>query len=205
MNVILLLLVAVLGLSSSIAVSSVNGQQREASAEVRGKLFKQVLADYPEVRECLGRQEGGAKGAEEGTTVQEVDLNRDGVPEYQVELLGPCVCGMVNCTIYVYRQGPRGYELLLDEGVGYGMEILKTSTRGYADLRFEARATAATLSTTTFKFDGKQYRETSSALTNQETGETKPLKRRVQFKRGMSSTTISGKVTIALPDTFLLG
>src|ERR1044072_2057496 len=82
--------------------------QREASKEVRSKLFKQVLADYPDVRECVEKEEGGTRTAEENMSVEEVDLNRDGVLGYDVELSGPCACGMVNCSIYVYRQTPTG-------------------------------------------------------------------------------------------------
>lgn len=54
-------------------------QKREASKEVRSKLFKQVMADITELRECVAHEEGGMSAAEEGTTVEEVDLNRDGV------------------------------------------------------------------------------------------------------------------------------
>ena len=86
-----------------------------------------------------------------------------------------------------------------------GLEVLKTSTNGYADVRVGARDTAATESETTYKFDGKQYRESKTMLVHLETGETKPSSRRVQFKRGSSSATITGRVSIALPDTLLIG
>jgi hypothetical protein len=181
------------------------GQQRDVSRDVRSKLFKQVLADYPDVRECIATAEGGPRAAEENMTVEERDLNRDGVPEYEVSLSGACVCGMVNCSIYLYRQNITGYELILDGASGLGIEPLKTSSNGYADVRVEARDTAATRSVTIYKFNGKQYREAGSSVVNMETGETKPAYRRVQFKRGTSSTTVSGKASIALPDTYLLG
>jgi hypothetical protein len=42
-------------------------------------------------------------------------------------------------------------------------------------------------------------------LVQVETGETKPAVRRLQFKRGTSQTTVQGKVSIALPDTYLVG
>lgn len=112
---------------------------------------------------------------------------------------------MVNCSIYLYRQSRNGYELILDGAAGLGLEVLKTSSNGYADVRIEARDTAATRSEATYKFDGKQYRESRSIIVHQETGESKPAYRRVQFKRGTSSTTLSGKVSIALPDTYLVG
>jgi hypothetical protein len=80
--------------ASGLAVNAMPGaQNREASKEVKSKLFKQVLADFGELRECIEREEGGARTAEEGTTVEEVDLNRDGVQEYQVGLSSPCACG----------------------------------------------------------------------------------------------------------------
>ena len=185
--------------------ASPKAQEREVSKEVRSNLFKKVLADYPDVRECVEKEEGGVRAAEENMSAEEVDLNRDGVPEYEVQLSGACVCGMFNCSISLYRQSVQGYELILDGAAGLGIELLKTSSNGYVDVRVGARETAATRSETTYKFDGKQYRELGSRLIHQETGESKPSYRRLQFKRGMSSTTVQGKVSIALPDTFVLG
>jgi hypothetical protein len=173
--------------------------------EVRSKLFKQVLADYPDVRECVEKEEGGTRAAEENMSVEEVDLNRDGVSEYEVELSGPCVCGMVNCSIYLYRQSPAGYEVILEDAAGLGLELLKTSSNGYADVRVDARESAASQSRTIYKFDGKRYREASSRLVNPQTGESKPSSRRVQFRRGASSTTVQGKVSIELSDTWIIG
>jgi hypothetical protein len=189
----------------SFVVLSVAAQEREVSKEVRSKLFKQMMADVTELRECIDKEEGGARAAEEGTTVEEIDLNRDGVPEYQVTPSSPCACGMVNCSIYLYRQTPRGHELILDNASGYGLELLKTSRNGYADVLVTSRNNAATASESTYRFDGAKYRETSSRIVQQETGESKPAYRRVQFKRGTSSTTLHGKASIALPDTYLVG
>jgi len=179
--------------------------QPQVKKDVRSKLFKQALADYPDVRECVDKEEGGARTAEENMTVEEVDLNRDGVKEYQVELSGPCVCGMVNCSIYVYRQTPTGYESILEDASGYGLQLLKTSTRGYTDLRVDARDSAAAQSQTTYKFDGTRYREASSRLVNPQTGESKPSSRRVQFRRGASSATVQGRVSIELSDKWIVG
>ena len=179
--------------------------QRGVPKEIRSKLFKQVLADYSDIRDCIEKEEGGIRKAEEDMNVEAVDVNRDGVPEYEVELSGPCSCGMVNCTIYLYRQTPTGYESILEDAAGLGLELLKTTSNGYVDLRVDARDTAATRGSTIFKFDGKKYREARTTITDMETGETKPATRRVQFKRGTSSTTIQGKVSIALPDQLIVG
>jgi hypothetical protein len=179
--------------------------QQKASQEIRTKLFNQVLSESKDVRECLEQEEGGLRTAQENMNVEEFDLNRDGVNEYEVELSGPCSCGMVNCSIYIYRKTGQGFESILDDAAGYGVEMLKTSTNGYRDLLVTARDTAATQSQITYKFDGKQYREARNMLVQVETGETKPAVRRLQFKRGTSQTTVQGKVSIALPDTYLVG
>jgi len=179
-------------------------QKREASKEVRSKLFREVMTDT-DLRSCIEQDEGGAVAAEEGTSVDEVDLNRDGVPEYEVRLSSGCVCGAVNCSIYIYRQTSGGYELILDGASGYGIDELKTSSNGYLDVLVTARNNLATASEATYKFDGKQYRETGARLVNPETGESKPAYRRVQFKRGTSSATLSGRVNITMPDMYIIG
>lgn len=180
-------------------------EARSQSKEVRSKLFKQVLADSPDVRECVEKEDGGTRTAEENMTVTAVDVNRDGVSEYEVELSGPCACGMVNCTIYLYRQTAAGYESILDDAAGLGLELLKTSSNGYVDLRVDARDNAATQSRSVYKFDGKRYREASSRIVNVATGESKPSSQRVQFKRGASSATVQGRVTLELSDTWVVG
>src|SRR5690349_6530354 len=90
-------------------------QEKEVPKPIRSKLLKQVLTDYPDVRECVESAEGGTRKAEEDMSVTEVDVNRDGVSEYEVQLSGPCTCGMVNCSIYLYRQNGEGYESLLPD------------------------------------------------------------------------------------------
>ena len=179
--------------------------QGEPSKLVRANLFKQILVDDAELRECLKEQEGGARAAEENMTVEELDLNHDGVKEYEVQLSGACSCGAQNCTIYLYRANGQGFESILEGASGLGIELLRTSSNGYTDLQINAHDTAATESRTRYKFDGKQYRETQTTLVHLETGESKPAFRRVQFARGSSSATVQGKVSIALPDTLLVG
>jgi len=179
--------------------------KQEPSAELRSTLFKQVMADFRELRECIAQEEGGARAAQENMSIETHDLNRDGVPEYEVQMSGACACGAVNCSIYIYRKTAQGFEAILDEASGLGIEVLKTSANGYSDLFVEARDTAATRAETTYKFDGKHYREAKTMIVQVETGETKPATRRLQFKRGTSSATVTGKVSIALPDTYLVG
>jgi hypothetical protein len=188
-----------------LCVALTQAQQHDDKQDLRAKLFTQVLSDFKDLRECMEQEEGGLRKGQENMTIEEVDLNRDGVNEYQVEMSGPCACGMVNCSIYVYRKKDQGFEAILDDAAGLGLEVLKTSSNGYRDLRVTARDTAATQAETVYKFDGKRYRDAKNTLVQLETGERKPASRRLQFKRGTSETTVQGTVSIALPDTYLVG
>jgi len=179
--------------------------QGQPSKELRARLYKQVVADDPDLRECLKDQEGGAAAAQENMTVEERDLNRDGVKEYEVQLSGMCACGAQNCTIYLYRANGAGFESILESASGLGIELLRTSTNGYTDFQINAHDSAATEARTVYKFDGKQYREAQTRIVNLQSGESKPATRRVQFRRGSSSATLQGKVSIVLPDTLLVG
>jgi len=176
--------------------------QAEPSKEVRARLFKQILADDSELRECLTQPQGGQAEAEQEMMVERVDLNRDGIKEYKIQL---CACSLHNCGIYVYRRVGDGFESILDDAAGLGTQFLRTSSNGYRDLQINARDGAAAEVRTVYKFDGRQYREAQARIVDRETGESKPAFRRVQFKRGSSSTTVHGKVSIVLPDTYLLG
>lgn len=196
---------AFIAISCLLWASLVTAQQHDDKQELRARLFKQVLADFPDIRECLEQDQDELRTAQENMNVEEHDLNGDGVNEYQVEMSGACSCGMVNCSIYFYRKAGQAFESLLDDASGFGIELLKTSSNGYRDLLVTARDTAATQAESVYKFDGKRYREVKNTLVQVETGERKPASRRLQFKRGTSEATVQGKVSIALPDTYLVG
>jgi hypothetical protein len=197
--------VALFAINCLLFAVAVNAQQHDDKQELRAKLFNQVLSDFKDLRECMEQDEGGLPKAQENMTIEEHDLNRDGVNEYEVEMSGPCACGMVNCSIYIYRKTAQGFETILDDAAGLGVELLNTSSNGYRDLRVTARDTAATQAETVYKFDGKRYRDVKNTLVQVETGERKPAFRRLQFRRGTSESTVQGKVSIALPDTYLVG
>jgi len=196
--------VAFIAINCLLFAMAVKAQQHDDKQELRTKLFNQVLSDFKDLRECMEQEEGGLRKAQENMTIEELDLNRDGVNEYEVEMSGPCACGMVNCSIYIYRKTGQGFEAILDDAAGLGVELLNTSSNGYRDLRVTARDTAATQAETIYKFDGKRYRDVKNTLVQVETGERKPAFRRLQFRRGTSESTVQGKVSIALPDTYLV-
>ena len=175
------------------------------SKDVRNRLYKQILAEDAELRDCL-KEQGAEAPSEDKVEIEEYDLNRDGVKEYEVHLYGMCACGAHNCTIYLYRRAGQGFESIIEENAsGVGVEFLKSSTNGYTDLQINSHGSAATEYRTVYKFDGKKYREANTMIVSLETGESKPAHRRVQFQRGSSSATVRGKASIVLPDTYLIG
>ena len=171
--------------------------------DVRTKLFKQILADDPDLRECLKDQ--STAPTEANLTIEERDLNGDGIAEYEVQLSGMCACGAQNCTIYLYRRSGTAFQSILEGASGLGLDVLTTASNGYRDLRIDAHDSAATQSRTIYKFDGRQYREAKATIVHMGTGESKPAFRRVQFPRGSSSARVAGKVSLAMPDTYLVG
>src|SRR4030095_6171584 len=122
-----ILVVLFLSLLASAAPPARRGAQRpknkprEASSEIRNKLFQQLLDDYAELRDCLKTEEGGIGAAREGMSAEGRDLNGDGIPEFDVELTGTCSCGAHNCSIWLYRRAGQGFESILD-GSGIGLE-----------------------------------------------------------------------------------
>jgi hypothetical protein len=185
-----------------------DGQQtqgdRSVPAAVRPKILAQVLKDFPSLIECF-EAEGQTRKEEylANISIQEIDLNRDGRPEIFVEPSGGCDCGARNCPLWIYRQTTSGYSLFFESnGMGIGVE--KTPTHGYLDILIESAGTAFTRFLTFYKFDGKEYREYKTDFINTETGEVKPASRRVQFPRGGTSATVSGKVSPGFGDTYLV-
>ena len=85
--------VAFIAINCLLLASLVMAQQHDDKQELRAKLFKQVLSDFTDLRECYEKEEGGLPKAQENMNVEEHDLNNDGVNEYEVELSGPCSCG----------------------------------------------------------------------------------------------------------------
>ena len=96
--------------------------QEGPSKDVRARLFKQIIAEDAELRDCLKEPHDSPGPSEDEMTVEERDLNRDGVKEYEVQLSGMCACGAHNCTIYLYRRSGQGFESLLF--VAHALEAL---------------------------------------------------------------------------------
>jgi hypothetical protein len=95
------------------------------------------------------------------------DINGDGTVEYFLYIEHPDWCGAgTNCDYWVYQDRSARYNLLLNEKQ---LSAKRTKTNGYRDLVSETPMGVIApgkyrFNTTLYKYDGKQYREVSSAL-----------------------------------------
>lgn len=97
--------------------------------------------------------------------VKYVDLNLDRRPEILVRARTIQFCGAVgNCDLWVLDTTGKQYRVLLhaDDYVDrsdMGEQVRPTKTHGYSDLLLKGHFSAGNTSFSTYKFDGKKYRE----------------------------------------------
>jgi hypothetical protein len=116
------------------------------------------VRDDEGVRQSIREYSGGFEGAAKDMSVETIDLNHDGKPEFMVEgVLGGMLCGASNCPSWIYRKTRDGYSLLLSES-GSGISVEKSSTNGYRDLRNSGHYSASETYVTIYRFDGRKYR-----------------------------------------------
>lgn len=93
------------------------------------------------------------------------DLNRDGNDEILLRgKIIPLCGGVGNCQFWVFEQKGYRYKLLLSSSdyvdrSEMGQQIRRSRTKGYSDLVLKGHFSASDTSFTTYKFDGRKYRE----------------------------------------------
>ncbi len=117
---------------------------------IANELLQQLKKDVPDVLDCES-QHGLPFDA------QEIHLAVDGSPQYLLTSKSDCMCGQVNCSEWVYRRGPRQWELIL-ETQGYRFNVRATVHHGYRDVETLSRDNAARVDILTYIFDGRMYR-----------------------------------------------
>jgi hypothetical protein len=172
---------------------------------LRRELLERVLADNDDISDCLHDLSSEERGAfQKYSDVSAVDLNHDGADEYEITGQGTCACGAQNCPVWIYQRTPDGFTQIFSSN-GVGVDILNTSHNGFDDIMVSSHDSAATQYRSSYIFNGKQYKEGKSQFVNLETGQVKPAEVRIHFKRGTSSSTVTGKVSLGFPDTYLIG
>jgi hypothetical protein len=92
-----------------------------------------------------------------------IHLSVDGDVDLVVTARNKCLLGANLVPFWVFRSRPQAHELVLSVSA-LGLDVLNTKTNNYRDIRTGA-ATAQSVRTVIFKFDGKEYRPEKHATT----------------------------------------
>ena len=174
------------------------------STSLRNQLIDRVLADFPDQGDCLKDMTAKEQAAfRNDSGIDEIDLDHDGKKEYRIFGSGSCACGAQNCSIWIYRKTPNGFEPIFDS-MGVDLKVSKSAHNFYDDLVVNSHDSASTQYRVTYAFDGRRYRESKSEFVNLETKEVKPAEVQIHFPKGTSSAVLSGKVSLGFGDTYTL-
>jgi hypothetical protein len=133
--------------------------RNQATTQEKRGLLLQMAKDTTQLNDAIYHSLGGFKSALKDMRVKKTDLNRDGQPDYIIDIQdaewGMCMKG--NCPRWVYRKSGNGYKSLLSTtSVELSME--RSSTNGYRDLRSNHDA-AGEPQVSIYKYNGNQYQE----------------------------------------------
>lgn len=96
-----------------------------------------------------------------------LDLNADGTKE--IIVWGPPCGGVGNCAFWIFQKKSRGYTTILSltdyiDASEMGDQIKKSQTNGYLDILLKGHMNARDTNYTTYKFDGRRYRQARSLI-----------------------------------------
>src|SRR5918911_1023932 len=160
------MLCALLTACGTVALAQGQGCSPKVPEDLANQLLRQAfkLMETPQdeqdkVMAEAAKKEGGVSSL---FCAEAVDLNRDGKPDlliHQADVEG-AFCTSQNCPVWAYRRTNGGYKMLLETTGGYiaPIEVAKTSTNGYRDIRTYEHSSAVEHEITIYKFDGRQYR-----------------------------------------------
>ncbi|MDT4955089.1 MAG: hypothetical protein QOJ02_3227 [Acidobacteriota bacterium] len=139
--------------------TALSQSRNQTTTQEKRALLLQMARDTTQLNDAIYHSLGGFKGALKDMRVKKTDLNRDGQPDYIIDIRdaewGMCTKG--NCLRWVYRKSGNGYKSLLSTtSVALSME--RSSTNGYRDLRSSHDADGEP-QVSIYKYDGSQYQE----------------------------------------------
>lgn len=128
---------------------------QKVSTAVQKAIVQQLVRDSEIEADCV-REAGGASKA---VSIESLNLNSDGKPEYIVMGSG-CGQGAKMPYGWVYGKSGSGYKILLSAGPNIEISRKKTKTKGYFDLKVTVMGNYSTnweAESTTYKFNGTSY------------------------------------------------
>ncbi len=118
-----------------------------------------LRADKLPKERCLSQVGSGDRIPASWFTASEIHLHDAALADLIVQPseADPCMGGADNTSYWVFRKRPEGHQLVLT-GRSFGLNIMKTRTNGYRDVRMMVFSPRLGEVGTIFKFNGKKYR-----------------------------------------------
>ncbi len=131
---------------------------------------KRILPVWNELMKDKDFTEGGSYGESGNCSdmfeVKYIDLNRDGQKEILLRGKNFNVCGATgNCGFWVFHKTGKIYRKILADSdyvdiTEMGNQLKKSSTKGFRDILLKSHLSASDTAYSTYKFDGRNYKET---------------------------------------------
>ncbi len=170
--------------SSATSAAAQTAQQVRPSRPLARQLFVDLDADSEFKR-------NGIESVAQGTTVERVDLNGDGVGEWVVT--GTRFCG-TNCQYWVYRRLPDGRFQQVFAGGGVRLQPLPARSNGWRSLLSRAHMSCCESYFDRYEFDGRRYRWRDTEYR----GDTDKPRSRLIYHLAISDADARGRRRLAL-------
>jgi len=115
-----------------------------------------ILREDKRNQTCLGDGESPASITGSWFIGSRIQLSANSDADLIVTAQNKCLLGANLVPFWVFRKTRETHELVLSTNA-LGLDVLNTRTNGYRDIR-TGSATAESVRTVNFKFDGKEYR-----------------------------------------------
>lgn len=129
--------------------------QYNSAQTIPRELVKQIIEDNKDVNDYVKNSKMSLSEVIKELKASKIDLNSDGNPEYIVFGL---ICGQ-NCSHWVYQKD--GSKFIQIPFAGWGsylsLEVLKTKTKGYRNLRGTIFLNCCEEGLETYTFNGFKY------------------------------------------------
>jgi hypothetical protein len=153
--------------SSASATTTEPSQNKDSQAIFEAEEPIRLPVPVPDdVLQILRQDERNQKRLAQGQTPSDmpaswfvgsrIDLNDDGLPDLVVMAANPHLLGANIVPFWIFRNTQQGHQLAL-HAMTLGLEVMKTKTRGYRNIR-TTEVAAGEIFDTVYLFNGSEYR-----------------------------------------------
>ena len=120
-----------------------------------------ILRHDERIQTRLGKGKSPENLSASWFAASEIELNDHGQRDLILQAVNPHLFGANLVPFWLFQRTPKGYKLILSVDA-LGLEVLKTKTNNYKNIR-TTKATAKEILSGTYEFDGDKYEERRSS------------------------------------------